>query len=160
MSASSDPASQNDDESGRPSRSTRTKQKQNNSALSEPASHDDDEGLVVSTMHLPRGDALAGTRELLLKSVCGSRGKDAARVLLVGDMNAKDEEIRDVSKHLMLREARYSGATWGTRDNLFYEDMKGGGAGLRLDRVLFGKEVWAETHVIGQMKQPMDQQTA
>ena len=89
------------------------------------------EAFVVSTVHLPTGDC-ASRRGLLLQKVCGKHGRDAARVIVLGDMNAKDDEITHVCKELKLREARYVGFSWGTPGNRFYEDMTGYGPGLRV----------------------------
>jgi len=114
------------------------------------------EGFVVASVHLPTGDC-AGRREMLLQEVCGKRGGDAARVVVLGDMNAKDDEIAHVCKSLKMREARYAGVSWGMQGNRFYEDMTGFGNGLKKDRVLFGEQVWAETHLVGQQKQFFDE---
>lgn len=55
-----------------------------------------------------------------------------------------------------MQEARYAGVSWGVKDNRFYKDSAYSGAGLREDRVLFGKKVWAEAHLVGQGKRFFD----
>ena len=64
-------------------------------------------------------------------------------MLVLGDMNAKDDEMRGVCQEVKLQEARYAGASWGVKGNKFYADVPCSGFGLRKDRVLFPKRrVW------------------
>ena len=117
------------------------------------------ETVIVAAVHLPVGDS-AGMRKKILGNVlqsvttaerCGCQSK--ARVLLIGDMNAnKDDEVATTCDELKLKESRYAGSSWGTKDNRFYGDSEYGGPGLKKDRVLFGTEIWAETHLIGQRR--------
>ena len=54
-----------------------------------------------------------------VRNDCGA-GKE--RLVLVGDMNAKDDETATSCKTLGLQEARYAGASWGVKHNDFYAD--------------------------------------
>ena len=107
--------------------------------------------LVVAAVHLPVGDR-AGTRQRILERVVAKAGGCGEKVLLVGDMNAKDDEIAPLCREMRLQEAAYSGASWGVKGNAFYKDSAYTGPGLRKDRVLFGRKLWAEAHVVGQGK--------
>jgi hypothetical protein len=79
-------------------------------------------------------------------------GAGKERLALVGDRNAKDDEISTSCKTLGLQEARYAGASWGVKHNGFYADTCYKGPALRKDRLLFAEHVWAESHLIGQAK--------
>jgi hypothetical protein len=104
----------------------------------------------VAAVHLPTGDG-RGRRQRILEQVGAKCSED--KMLIVGDMNVKDDaEVKALCKELDVQEARYAGVSWGVKDNRFYKDSDYRGAGLRKDRVLFGKDVWAETHVVGQGK--------
>ena len=107
--------------------------------------------VVVGAVHLPLGDC-AGKRQSILQEIKKTAGDCEERVVLVGDMNAKDEEVATVCRELGLQEARYAGYSWGVRGNGFYSDSGYAGPGLRKDRVLFGKHAWAESHLVGQGK--------
>ena len=103
--------------------------------------------LSVVVVHLPVGDK-AGLRERVIERV----SKEGERLIVVGDMNAKDEEITSLSRKTGLQEAKYAGLSWGVKHNPFYKDTDYRGPGLRKDRVLFGEQIWAEAHLIGQAK--------
>ena len=110
------------------------------------------ETFVVAAVHLPTDAANAGVRERVLQKIVATSG-DEDKLLIVGDMNAKDEEIKELCKGLGVHEARYAGVSWGAPGNRFYEEVsqpKSRSLGLRLDRVLFGSKLWAESHLVGQ----------
>ena len=70
--------------------------------------------------------------------------------IVVGDFNAKDDEVDALVGRLDLREARYAGYSWGVKGNKFYADSAYMGPGLRFDRVLFCGKAWADAHLVGQ----------
>lgn len=114
------------------------------------------QSLVIAGVHLPVGDC-AGKRQRILEQVLARTGVADGRAVLVGDMNTKDDaEVKAMCHRIGLHEARYNGYSWGVKENKFYEDSTYGGVGLRKDRVLFGKKVWAEAHLVGQGKRFFD----
>ena len=108
-----------------------------------------DEGLVIVATHLPSGQSWSGRRMQILKAAVSKAGDDGKSLMVVGDLNAKDEEIRDVCKELRLQDARYSGVSFGAQGNRFDHSLQRMGNGSRYDRVLFGRNVWAESHLVG-----------
>lgn len=115
------------------------------------------QSLVLVAVHLPAGDAVDARKRILARVLkkLGDRCKD--RLLLVGDMNVnKDGEAHELCDALQMKEERYEGFSWGVPGNRFYEDMTGGGRGLRKDRVFFGDKVWAKAHLVGQCEQFFD----
>ena len=61
----------------------------------------------------------------------------------------KDDELADLCKKLRLREARYADVSFGVSGNRFDHRLPKRGFGHRYDRVLYGKRVWAESHLVG-----------
>jgi len=111
---------------------------------------------AVVAAHLPTGDC-AGSRERILKEAVRAAGDVGERLVLIGDMNVKDDvEVESLCRELQLHEARYAGFSWGVKSNAFYKDSQYSGPGLRKDRVLFGKRAWAEAHLVGQGKMFFD----
>ena len=98
---------------------------------------------MVAAVHLPVGDC-AGRRQRILEGAVRQCDERKEGLLVVGDMNAEDDEMRGVCQEVKLQEARYAGASWGVKGNKFYADMSYAGFGLQKDRVLFGSRVWAE----------------
>ena len=84
----------------------------------------------------------------ILKAAVSRAGGDG-KSLLVGDLNTKDDEICDVRKELGLQEARYSGFSFGAQGNRFDHSLQRLGSEARYDRVLFGQNVWGESHLVG-----------
>ena len=79
--------------------------------------------------------------------------RDRDTVVVVGDTNLnKEADVVDLCGEMKLKDARYAGYSWGVPGNLFFEDMARVGAGLRKDRVLFGRKVWGVSHLVGQGK--------
>jgi len=107
--------------------------------------------VVVASVHLPTGDR-AGARSDVVQACLSTVEGDGKRVLVVGDVNAKDEEVESLCRSHQLRDARYCGFSWGVKGNGFYADSAYRGPGLRCDRVLFGEGAWAESHLIAQGK--------
>ena len=114
------------------------------------------ESVVIAGVHLPAGD-LAGRRQGILEGIQALDGVDVQRVLVVGDMNVRDDaEVKVLCSRLRVGEARYEGFSWGSRGNKFYENMEYNGPGIRKDRILHGKKIWAEAHLVGERKQFFD----
>ena len=110
------------------------------------------ESLAVVAVHLPTGHAFSGLRARVLTRVQAKVGEFDERWMVVGDFNpSTDEEIEILCKTLNLKDARYAGVSWNAPGNLFYDGNRKN-PGKRLDRVLFSRRVWAETHLVGQGK--------
>ena len=106
-----------------------------------------DGGLILAAVHLPSGDSSGKRKHIMTELVEKLGGED--NVLIIGDMNIKDEELTGLCKELELREARYTGASFGVPGNRFDHRLQKKGFGQRYDRVLFGNRVWAESHLVG-----------
>ena len=109
------------------------------------------DAVVVAGVHLPTGDC-ASQRRGIVEQVVASCGAFQEQVVVLGDMNMKDAEVRELCQELELQDAWYTGASWGVRGNRFYRESNYTGPGLRKDRVLFGKKVWGVSHLVGQGK--------
>ena len=107
----------------------------------------DNEGLILAAVHLPSGDSSGKRREIMTRLV-GELG-DEDNVCIVGDMNTKAEELEELCKTLRLGDARYAGVSFGAQGNRFDHRLPKRSFGHRYDHVLFGKGVWAESHLIG-----------
>ena len=96
---------------------------------------------------------------LLLEGRRRSLGCDAASIRLnmvvLGDTNAKDDEVAKLCDQTSLREARYYGYSWGVKSNRFYAESHDNGP-RRYDRVLFSGPLWAEAHLIGEARRLFD----
>ena len=101
----------------------------------------------MAAVHLPSGAAKASVRCRVLSRL--AQGAEDSGVLILGDMNCKDEEALEVCKKTGLREACYSGCSWGARGNKFDAHCDYEGFGLRYDRMLTAGRVWAETFLVG-----------
>lgn len=111
---------------------------------------------VVVAVHLPHGDAIE-RRKAVLQGVVGKLKEKKHEAILVGDMNMnKEDEASAVCEDLRLKDARYAGFSWGVPGNKFYANSLYTGPGMRKDRVLFGKRLWAAAHVVGQCEQYFD----
>ena len=106
--------------------------------------------MLVAAVHLPAGMAKAKVRSRILLDI--DREADESGVLILGDMNCKDDEAVDVCKKSSLREALYSGCSWGAQGNKFHEHAEYEGMGLRYDRILFSRNVWAESFLARERK--------
>ena len=114
------------------------------------------QSLCVAGVHLPVGDC-AGRRQKIVERVVQAHGVDSGRLLVLGDMNAKDDgEVKSMCCSLKMNEARYHGFSWGVKGNKFYDDLGYGGPGIKKDRAFFGKRLWAEAHLVGQGKRYFD----
>ena len=108
--------------------------------------------MMIVAVHLPSGieQAVVKTRSSVFAEV--SRASEDTGVLILGDMNCKDEEAADVCKKNFFREACYAGSSWGTRSNKFHACVEYEGSGLRYDRMFTSGSVWAATFVAGNRK--------
>ena len=106
---------------------------------------DVESSMMIAAVHLPSGieQAMVRSRSSVFAEV--SRDSEDTGVLILGDMNCKDEEAADVCKKNCLREACYAGSSWGTRSNKFHACVEYDGFGLRYDRMFTSGSVWAET---------------
>ena len=103
--------------------------------------------VTLAAVHLPSGLAQdkVDDRSRILDEIV--RGADESGVFILGDMNCKDEEAMAVCDKNHLREACYSGSSWGSRSNRYYDSNTYDGVGLRYDRMFVGGGLWAETFV-------------
>ena len=110
--------------------------------------------LVLLAVHLPAGDCPEERRRILARCVGKLSEEDGEKLVLLGDMNVnKEAEVVALCEDMALKDARYAGFSWGRKGNRFFADMSYAGPGLRKDRVLFGKKVWAQAHLVGQCEQ-------
>ncbi|MCP4862221.1 MAG: hypothetical protein GY902_13365, partial [Planctomycetes bacterium] len=114
------------------------------------STEDSGKDMVVAAVHLPSGMAKAPARSRILSRI--AQGAEESGVLVLGDTNCKDDEASEVCKKSGLREACYSGCSWGARGNKFDAHCDYGGFGLRYDRMLTAGRVWVETFLVGQRK--------
>ena len=105
----------------------------------------------VVALHLPSGEKYSARRGSDLSRALAACPLPGA-VLVVGDLNSKDDQVLQMCKQNECREARYAGASWGALGNRFYANAKYVGGGFRFDRVLFRGPVWVEAHLVGQSK--------
>jgi hypothetical protein len=77
---------------------------------------------------------------------------DLGNIVVLGDMNAKDDEVKELCDKVRLVEARYHGSSWGVKGNKFYADSLYTGVGLRYDRMLFAGSLTVEAHLIGEAR--------
>ena len=68
------------------------------------------ETFVAAAVHLPVDAANAGVRERVLQKIVATSA-DGDKVLIIGDMNARDEEVKELCKGLGVHEARYAGVS-------------------------------------------------
>ena len=113
------------------------------------------QSVVLVAVHLPTGDQ-AKLRRQCVEAAVRSSGEGANEVVVLGDMNAQNEEVRGLCGKLRLREAGYQGCSWGKSTNKFYSDCSYNGPGLQYDRVLFAGSLWVEAHVIGEARRFFD----
>ena len=108
--------------------------------------------MTLAAVHLPSGMAQAqvGARSRILVETVTSC--DDAGVLILGDTNCKDDEATDVCKKTDLREASYTGASWGSRSNRYDASVEYEGFGFRYDRMFTARSIWAETFLIANRK--------
>ena len=104
----------------------------------------------VVAMHLPSGECRA-ERLRIVKQMLGSC-PDQERAVLVGDWNCHDDEAEETCRRTTLKDVLYKGASWGVRGNKFFSDSKYGGNGIKFDRVMVGRGVWGEAHLVARSK--------
>ena len=92
----------------------------------------------ILAVNLPHGHENKSRRMILDNFVPTSDREDA--VLLLGDFNAVDEEVRSFCVSKVLTAVTYSGPTWGAPRNKFHEGpvaFGGNTRGLRYDWMLY-----------------------
>ena len=115
------------------------------------------EQVCVVAVHLPAGAERAGERQRALSLIVQGVRREEENVLVVGDFNIRDDEVDGISHETDLKNAFYSGATWGVSWNKFHREPRAStGVGFRFDRAFFGRKLWAEAHLIGQGRQSFD----
>jgi hypothetical protein len=111
--------------------------------------------VVLVAVHLPTGDQ-AKLRRQCVEAAVRSSGEGVKEVVVLGDMNAQNDEVRGLCDKLGLREAGYQGCSWGKSTNKFYSDCSYNGPGLQYDRVLFAGAMWVEAQLIGEARRFFD----
>jgi len=108
--------------------------------------------LTLAAVHLPSGmsEVQVRTRSSILEEIV--RSSDETGVLILGDMNCKDDEAKDVCNQNQLREACYIGSSWGSRSNRYDASIEYEGVGFSYDRVFMFGTVWAETFLVANRK--------
>ena len=108
--------------------------------------------MTVSAVHLLPGLAPIAVRSRSNALSEISQLSDNRGLLILGDMNCKDDEAAQVCRTCNLKEACYAGSSWGSRGNRFHAHIEYEGFGLRYDRMFMSGSVWAETFVAGNRK--------
>ena len=94
-----------------------------------------------------------------LLTLCRALVGGEQAVLVLGDLNVRDEEVEPMLTKAGLREARYDGATWDPKLTRYDPDWKKQPQGaFCFDRVLFAGGLWAEAYRAGQCRQFCDGQ--
>ena len=117
-----------------------------------PAGSDDEHSMIVAAVHLPSGmdQARVRSRFGIVEEIVSKFGDTG--VLILGDTNCKDEEAGEVCKRNHLREASYTGYSWGSRSNRYDASFEYEGCGIRYDRMLSSGSGWAESFLVGNRK--------
>ena len=105
------------------------------------AGSDTEHRMTLAAVHLPSGMAQAQlrTRSNILEEIV--RRSDETGVLILGDTNCKDDEAKEFCKKNHLREACYTGSSWGARSNRYDASIEYEGFGLRYDRMFMSGSV-------------------
>ena len=116
------------------------------------AADDVESSVKVAAVHLPCGtsQSIIRSRSSILDDI--SQDSEDVGLLILGDMNCKDEEAADLCKTNCLREACYAGSSWGSRSNRFHACTEYEGFGSKYDRMFTSGGVWTETFVVGNRK--------
>ena len=78
-------------------------------------------------------------------------------LVVLGDMNVREDEVGDLCERLHLQEAVYHGCSWDPRANRYLlEDQEAPRSGQRFDRVLFRGAVFGYAYLVGQCRQFKD----
>ena len=100
-------------------------------------------------VHLPPGEDKFQRRSVLEAAL---PSWDAYQeLLLIGDFNARDEEISEICERRRLRQVVYTGPTWGAPNNKFHEAFlkaKSPSRGLRYDWMLYRGAMCAVAYVL------------
>ena len=105
----------------------------------------------IVAVHLPSGEEKSARRKILESLVITSERDDG--VLLLGDLNAGDEEVQALCRSRKLSIASYVGPTWGAPRNKFHErpsGSAGGTRGLRYDWMLYRGSLCVEAYVLSE----------
>jgi endonuclease/exonuclease/phosphatase (EEP) superfamily protein YafD len=92
----------------------------------------------ILAVHLPSGQEQTSRRKILDVFLPSADSDDA--VLLLGDLNAVDEEVRSLCVSKAFKSVAYSGPTWGALRNKFHAGPIASGGntrGLRYDWILY-----------------------
>ena len=103
--------------------------------------------VTLAAVHLPSGTAQdkVMARSSILDEIV--RDADENGVFILGDMNCKDDEAMAVCEKNHLREACYTGSSWGSKSNRYDAGRDYERVGLRYDRMFVAGGVWAESFV-------------
>ena len=121
------------------------------------AGSDVEQAVTVAAIHLASGrhDSHAKARAQTIQAI--AQRSHSTGVLILGDTNVQEEEASHLCKINDLREACYSGASWGVKTNKYFGcDREYDGFGIRYDRMFTSGFVWAETFVVGHRRSFFD----
>ena len=110
-----------------------------------PAGSDVEQSVTLAAVHLAHGNADADVRDRSRTIQEIVRRSGEAGVLILGDTNCHDDEATHLCETHVLREACYTGASWGVKWNKYEQPRTYDGRGIRYDRMFMSGFVWAET---------------
>ena len=104
----------------------------------------------VVAVHLPPHAGEAERRKKQLLVLLRAIPCDVEAVLVLGDLDVREEEMSSLCKAVSLRNAEYFGMSWNPAVNRFHENVRSSiGPGMCFDRVLFRGHVVADVFLVG-----------
>ena len=103
----------------------------------------------VASVHLAPGEGAAEERLKQVRQIAKICG--GGSVVVLGDLNVREDEMEDVRKAGEFFEAMYAGKTWDPRRNGFDGDLKlqRDVAGQAFDRILYVGGVFVQSYMVG-----------
>ena len=108
----------------------------------------------IAALHLHAGADCAVERRKGLQLAAKAVRSVASTVVIFGDLNLRDEEVKDwkLFKMYQLEEVPYEGFSWNPRWNRYDPDVKGAQP-MRFDRMFFRGDMFAVGYLAGKRKQ-------
>ena len=110
------------------------------------------ESVLVVALHLAHGGMAAATRGKQLRAVFCGREKET--IIVMGDMNMRDKDAAERTKHHGLVEAAYEGFSWNPMQSRYFawDPDRQPEAACRYDRVWFRGGVFAYAYLVGRSR--------
>jgi endonuclease/exonuclease/phosphatase family metal-dependent hydrolase len=104
----------------------------------------------VAALHLCHGASSDHVRMRQLRAVMAAKASDS--LIVLGDFNAKEEEVRALCSMVDMEDAVYSGKSWDPKRNLYFPEHQGKQnkqAAFSYDRVLFSGATSVQSYLVG-----------